>query len=136
MYAWLNQDDCAKVALFDATNTSKARRQLLVQRSKAEKHTVLVFIESICDDPEILSQVIQMPSKVLVIVRVFGMKNAHQRVSGCNEHTYLQISNARHEPFREFSTTNVFRSWLRFQPCERSNLEGRKKRNIGAVVSC
>ncbi|CAM9747126.1 unnamed protein product [Ascophyllum nodosum] len=56
MYAWLNQDDCAKVALFDATNTSKARRQLLVQRSKAEKHTVLVFIESICDDPEILSQ--------------------------------------------------------------------------------
>lgn len=57
MYAWLQQDDCAKVALFDATNTTKERRQMLVQRSKAEKHTLLVFIESICDDPDILSQV-------------------------------------------------------------------------------
>lgn len=56
MYEWLQQDDCAKVALFDATNTTKERRQLLVQRSKLEKNTMLVFIESICDDPEILSQ--------------------------------------------------------------------------------
>lgn len=57
MYEWLQQDDCAKVALFDATNTTKSRRQMLVQRSKVEKNTMLVFIESICDDPEILSQV-------------------------------------------------------------------------------
>ncbi|CAN0173020.1 unnamed protein product, partial [Laminaria digitata] len=56
MYDWLQQDDNAKVALFDATNTTKERRQLLVQRSKLEKNTMLVFIESICDDPEILSQ--------------------------------------------------------------------------------
>ena len=59
MYDWLQQDDCAKVALFDATNTTKERRQLLVQRSKLEKNTMLVFIESICDDPEILSQVLR-----------------------------------------------------------------------------
>ncbi|CAN0466664.1 unnamed protein product, partial [Hapterophycus canaliculatus] len=57
MYEWLQQDDGAKVALFDATNTTKARRHLLVQRSKVEKNSMLVFIESICDDPEILSQV-------------------------------------------------------------------------------
>lgn len=57
MYEWLQQDDCAKVALFDATNTTKARRHLLVQRSKVEKNAMLVFIESICDDPGILSQV-------------------------------------------------------------------------------
>lgn len=57
MYEWLQQDDCAKVALFDATNTTKRRRQMLVHRSKNEKNTMLVFIESICDDPEILSQV-------------------------------------------------------------------------------
>eukprot|EP00903_Cladosiphon_okamuranus_P011667 g10973.t1 len=56
MYEWLQHDDCAKVALFDATNTTKARRNLLVQRSKLEKNAMLVFIESICDDPEILSQ--------------------------------------------------------------------------------
>lgn len=56
MYEWLQEDDCAKVALFDATNTTKSRRQMLVSRSKAEKNTMLVFIESICDDPEILAQ--------------------------------------------------------------------------------
>lgn len=57
MYEWLQEDDCAKVALFDATNTTKKRRHLLVQRSKVEKNAMLVFIESICDDPVILSQV-------------------------------------------------------------------------------
>lgn len=57
MYEWLQEEDCAKVALFDATNTTKKRRHLLVQRSKVEKNAMLVFIESICDDPVILSQV-------------------------------------------------------------------------------
>lgn len=57
MYEWLQEEDCAKVALFDATNTTKKRRHLLVQRSKVEKNAMLVFIESICDDPIILSQV-------------------------------------------------------------------------------
>ncbi|CAM9240227.1 unnamed protein product [Ectocarpus sp. 12 AP-2014] len=56
MYEWLQEEDCAKVALFDATNTTKKRRHLLVQRSKVEKNAMLVFIESICDDPVILSQ--------------------------------------------------------------------------------
>lgn len=57
MYQWLEEDDGAKVALFDATNTTKSRRHILLQRSKEEKNTMLVFIESICDDPEILTQV-------------------------------------------------------------------------------
>ncbi|CAN0480826.1 unnamed protein product, partial [Discosporangium mesarthrocarpum] len=45
-----------QVALFDATNTTKVRRQILLQRSREEKNTMLVFIESICDDPDILAQ--------------------------------------------------------------------------------
>lgn len=69
MYEWLQEDDCAKVALFDATNTTKSRRQMLVSRSKAEKNTMLVFIESICDDPEILAQVGSATSYVRVILQ-------------------------------------------------------------------
>lgn len=65
MYEWLQQDDQAKVALFDATNTTKWRREMLVRRSKAEKNTMLVFIESICDDPDILSQVTACDSPLL-----------------------------------------------------------------------
>jgi predicted kinase len=56
MYRWLQQDDETKVALFDATNTTRARRSLLLQRAQQEKSTMLVFIESICDDPDILAQ--------------------------------------------------------------------------------
>ena len=44
------------MAVFDATNTTKARRKLLTERAREEKNTLLVFIESICDDPEILAQ--------------------------------------------------------------------------------
>jgi 6-phosphofructo-2-kinase len=44
------------VAVFDATNTTKARRKLLTERAREEKNALLVFIESICDDPEILAQ--------------------------------------------------------------------------------
>eukprot|EP00953_Heterococcus_sp_UTEX-ZZ885_P037419 19223-Heterococcus_DN1.PRE.2 len=56
MYTWLQQDEEAKVAVFDATNTTKARRKLLTERAREEKNALLVFIESICDDPEILAQ--------------------------------------------------------------------------------
>lgn len=57
MYTWLHEDESARVALLDATNTTKSRRQMLLQRSKGEKNAMVVFVESICDDPEILAQV-------------------------------------------------------------------------------
>lgn len=44
------------MAIFDATNTTKARRRMLTERAAEEKNVLLVFIESICDDPEILAQ--------------------------------------------------------------------------------
>ncbi|CAM9359006.1 unnamed protein product, partial [Chrysoparadoxa australica] len=55
MYQWLGSDDEVKVALFDATNTTKERRNKLLARSREEKNVLLVFIESICDDPNILA---------------------------------------------------------------------------------
>ena len=41
------------VALYDATNTTRARRAEIAQRVRAEGHE-LVFVESICDDPAII----------------------------------------------------------------------------------
>ena len=46
-------NDKKKVAIFDATNTTKSRRLKLIKR--AEKEGVsLLFLESICDDQEVL----------------------------------------------------------------------------------
>ncbi|CAM9186633.1 unnamed protein product, partial [Heterosigma akashiwo] len=56
MYEWLNKDDTAKVALFDATNTTKARREMLLKRNAGVPSVGILFIESICDDPVILER--------------------------------------------------------------------------------
>ena len=39
-----------RVALFDATNTTKARRATLLARNRKETNATLLFVESICDD--------------------------------------------------------------------------------------
>jgi len=56
MYEWLAKDDTAKVALFDATNTTKARRKALLKRNSKEPNVSILFIESICDDSAILER--------------------------------------------------------------------------------
>lgn len=44
-----------RVAVFDATNTTTARRQALCERARKEQVNLL-FVESICDDKEILER--------------------------------------------------------------------------------
>lgn len=55
MYAWLHEGDGIKkrVAIFDATNTTRARRMMLAQRSRAE-NAFLLYVESICTDEVVL----------------------------------------------------------------------------------
>jgi broad specificity phosphatase PhoE/predicted kinase len=54
MYKWLHaQGGEQRVAIFDATNTTKSRRLSLCQRAKRE-NVFLLFVESICDDEEVL----------------------------------------------------------------------------------
>lgn len=57
MYEWLREDESSKgrVAIFDATNTTKARRQALANRAKKE-NVFLLFVESICDDKDVLKR--------------------------------------------------------------------------------
>lgn len=71
MYDWINSEQTGdnvvprfagssiyekkKVAIFDATNTTRRRRDVLIQRAKAE-NVSLLFVESICDDEEVLKR--------------------------------------------------------------------------------
>eukprot|EP00494_Astrolonche_serrata_P031203 UN31472 len=55
LYKWLEEQTEDAVAIFDATNTTIARRKKLIEQ--ANKHSAeLLFIESICDDKDLLEQ--------------------------------------------------------------------------------
>lgn len=50
-----------RVAFFDATNTTQARRQKLLERNRRESKAVsLIFVESVCDDPNVLQRNYQL----------------------------------------------------------------------------
>ncbi|KAG2447462.1 hypothetical protein HYH02_007783 [Chlamydomonas schloesseri] len=53
LVSWLRTDS-GQVAVFDATNTTESRRNLL--RSKFHGHFQYLFIETICSDPAVLEQ--------------------------------------------------------------------------------
>lgn len=56
MYAWLREsENKRRVAIFDATNTTKSRRLELSKRAKRE-NVFLLFVESICDDKRVLER--------------------------------------------------------------------------------
>lgn len=57
MYEWLHssKDFKRRVAIFDATNTTIKRRLSLAQRAREHK-VDLLFVESICNDQEVLRQ--------------------------------------------------------------------------------
>lgn len=55
MYTWLHEtnEEKRRVAVFDATNTTRDRRLHLAQRASTE-NVFLLFVESICDDENVL----------------------------------------------------------------------------------
>lgn len=56
MYSWLHEKKGAqRVAVFDATNTTKTRRQAILNRGRCE-NTFILFVESICNDDEVLNR--------------------------------------------------------------------------------
>ena len=57
MYEWLHtkSETGGRVAIFDATNTTIHRRLILAQRARKE-NVYLLFVESICDDEEVLNR--------------------------------------------------------------------------------
>jgi len=56
MYDWIHAaTDNSRIGFFDATNTTKKRRLSLAQRAREENCGIL-FIESICDDEQVLKK--------------------------------------------------------------------------------
>ncbi|KNE72426.1 hypothetical protein AMAG_20516 [Allomyces macrogynus ATCC 38327] len=57
---WLH-DGKAKVAIHDATNTTLARRKLLMAKLRPHlRHVHVLFLESICDDPAVIDANVRM----------------------------------------------------------------------------
>ncbi|RMZ98015.1 6-phosphofructo-2-kinase fructose-2-6-bisphosphatase-like isoform X1, partial [Brachionus plicatilis] len=52
MCSWLNND--GEVAIFDATNTSRQRRELIYDFCTKNYCFRLFFVESVCDDPKVI----------------------------------------------------------------------------------
>lgn len=53
---WLRAQKSVCVAIFDATNTTRKRRLRIIERCKQSNGITPVFVESICDDVEILER--------------------------------------------------------------------------------
>ncbi|XP_015283299.1 PREDICTED: 6-phosphofructo-2-kinase/fructose-2,6-bisphosphatase 2 [Gekko japonicus] len=47
-------EDCGQIAVFDATNTTRERRDLILTFAKENSFKVF-FVESVCDDPEVIA---------------------------------------------------------------------------------
>ncbi|ORX90534.1 bifunctional 6-phosphofructo-2-kinase/fructose-2,6-bisphosphate 2-phosphatase [Basidiobolus meristosporus CBS 931.73] len=56
--SWLN--DGGKVGILDATNSTKERRQRIMDRCSRESDINILFVESICTDPEVLARNMQL----------------------------------------------------------------------------
>lgn len=58
LYSWLHEPvegSKGRVGIFDATNTTRARRLTLAERARRE-NVFLLFVESICDDESVLQR--------------------------------------------------------------------------------
>ncbi|KAF2982352.1 hypothetical protein EK904_005396, partial [Melospiza melodia maxima] len=47
-------EECGQIAVFDATNTTRERRDLILNFAKENAFKVF-FVESVCDDPEVIA---------------------------------------------------------------------------------
>ncbi|KAJ1654922.1 Fructose-2,6-bisphosphatase [Dispira simplex] len=56
---WLQRDG-GHVAIHDATNSNRARRAMILERCQREPHISVLFVESICDDQQVLRHNIRM----------------------------------------------------------------------------
>ncbi|KAH8057244.1 6-phosphofructo-2-kinase [Aureococcus anophagefferens] len=101
-----NPSSC--VAIFDATNTTVARREALARRcAEAGGDVSLVFVESICDDPVVLERNYRMklqnadykgtdPASALAdfVRRVEEYESRYETIDDGEESAYVKLINA------------------------------------------
>jgi broad specificity phosphatase PhoE len=107
MYAWLDGQPSSCVAIFDATNTTVARREALARRcADAGGDVSLVFVESICDDPVVLERNYRMklqnadykgtdPAQALAdfVRRVEEYESRYETIDDGEESAYVKLIN-------------------------------------------
>jgi 6-phosphofructo-2-kinase len=105
---WLSSSG-GKVAIHDATNSTKERRRAILERVSHERNINVVFIESICTDTKVLESNIRMklqgpdyihmdPEEALkdFKARMVNYERAYEEISEDEEHmdiSYIKIIN-------------------------------------------
>jgi len=104
---WMNTLTGNVVSIFDATNTTKLRRSMLIERLTKENIDIM-FVESICDKKDIIEKnlqmkltnddYVQMPSSVALDdfkKRILHYKRVYETVSDNEENSYIKIINVQ-----------------------------------------
>jgi broad specificity phosphatase PhoE/predicted kinase len=104
---WMNPLTGNVVAIFDATNTTKSRRSMLIQRLSKENINIM-FVESICDKKNIIEKnlqmkltnddYVQMPSSVALDdfkKRISHYKRVYETIDDDEDNSYIKIINVQ-----------------------------------------
>ena len=73
MCRWLTED-CGEVAVYDATNSTFQRRQLIYDTVVEKYGYKLFFVESICEAPEIIEANIRVWKDFIFLLFFFWFK--------------------------------------------------------------
>jgi broad specificity phosphatase PhoE/dephospho-CoA kinase len=104
---WMNTLTGNVVSIFDATNTTKLRRSMLIERLTKENIDIM-FVESICDKKDIIEKnlqmkltkddYVQMPASVALDdfkKRILHYKRVYETVGDDEENSYIKIINVQ-----------------------------------------
>eukprot|EP00794_Sanderia_malayensis_P016849 gene16850-18548_t len=92
---WLKNEH--KVAIFDATNTTRSRREMLLEHCMKEQFKVF-FVESFCDDPELISQTVR---EVKIFTPDYTNVDSEKAIEDFKER--IKHYEAAYEPLSEYN---------------------------------
>ncbi len=104
---WMNPLTGNVVSIFDATNTTKLRRSMLIKRLSKENIDIM-FVESICDKKNIIEKnlqmkltnddYVQMPSSIALDdfkKRILHYKRVYETIDNDENNSYIKIINVQ-----------------------------------------
>uniref|UniRef100_A0AAR2KM52 6-phosphofructo-2-kinase domain-containing protein n=1 Tax=Pygocentrus nattereri TaxID=42514 RepID=A0AAR2KM52_PYGNA len=110
--AYFTQDH-GQVAVFDATNTTRERREIILSFAKENGYKVF-FVESICDDPEVIAENIKQVKlsspDYINCDKEEAVKDFLKRIE-CYKVTYVSLDDDRD---RNLSYIKIFNAGIRY----------------------
>lgn len=113
MCSWLN-DDCGEVAVYDATNSTFERRQLIHETVVEKWGYKLFFVESICNAPDIIEANIREVKIHSPDYRDMNKDNALTDFIQRIEHYKQSYQSLDEEKENEFSFIKIFNAGTLF----------------------